>query len=626
MCRLAALVGILEASTHFATAAEKVNKLPPISVSAPRGFHEKPIEVSLSFPLKNAQIRYTTDGSEPTAQSGFLYSKSFNVASNTVLRVAAFEGEARVSKIGTYTYLFLEQVVHQPAEPSGFPSGQQAWNGYPSFYGMDPRVVDDPIYRNRLKAAFAALPILSVVCRKQDMFDPAQGLYVNPLQHGENWERPCSAEFILTNGQTGFQADCGIRIQGNSNRIPQKSLKHSFRLVFKSKYGPAKLHYPIFPETNRDKFDSLVLRADYNNSWVHWDARARPRAQRVRDAWFKDSQRAMGWPAGHTRFVHLFLNGLYWGIYDFTERPDANFASAYLGGKPEDYDVINEMQVKDGKMDGLNALYSVPNLSDQGQYEKLQSNLNLPEYIDYLLLHYYSGNQDIGENKNWYAIRRRSPPGPFQYLVWDGEQILQNLNDDTVTNPYETPFRIAKELKGNPEFRLAFADRVQKHFFNSGALTPAATAERWMTRAKEVDEAMIAESARWGSNRRNVPYSRDREYAQEQQRLLKSYFPARTRIVLEQLRAAGFYPNVEAPTISQSAENKVNLSAGADAKIYYTLDGKDPRMSKTGEPSPTVLLFTGPLKMQARIDVKARAFKGGTWSALTEASFNPKHP
>jgi hypothetical protein len=30
--------------------------------------------------------------------------------------------------------------------------------------------------------------------------------------------------------------------------------------------------------------------------------------------------------------------------------------------------------------------------------------------------------------------------------------------------------------------------------------------------------------------------------------------------------------------------------------------------------------------LQARMDVKARAFKGGTWSALTEASINPKHP
>ena len=32
----------------------------------------------------------------------------------------------------------------------------------------------------------------------------------------------------------------------------------------------------------------------------------------------------------------------------------------------------------------------------------------MPQFIDYVLLNYYVGNQDWGENKNWYAIRNRS--------------------------------------------------------------------------------------------------------------------------------------------------------------------------------------------------------------------------
>ena len=366
--------------------------------------------------------------------------------------------------------------------------------------------------------------------------------------------------------------------------------------MFKSKYGPGKLHYPVFPETTRSKFDSLVLRADFNNSWIHWDARARPRAQRVRDAWFKDSQRAMGWAAGHTRFVHLFLNGLYWGIYDFTERPDANFAADYLGGKPEDYDVINEMQAKDGKMDGFSALYSVHNLSNNAQYEKLQTLLNITEFIDYLLLHYYSGNQDIGEDKNWYAIRRRTPPLPFQYVVWDGEQILQDLTDDTVSNPYEVPFRLAEELRANAEFRLAFADRVQKHLLNGGALTPGPAAARWLKRAAEVDEAMLAESARWGYYRRKTPYTRDKEYAQEQQRLLKTYFPQRTAIVLAQLRSAGLFPGVAAPVLSHpggpAADGfKLAIKAPEGGVAYYTINGKTRTLTELENLPPRLSLL-----------------------------------
>jgi hypothetical protein len=125
--------------------------------------------------------------------------------------------------------------------------------------------------------------------------------------------------------------------------------------------------------------------------------------------------------------------------------------------------------------------------------------------------------------------------------MWDGEQVLHDVRDDTVSQPYEVPFRMVEELKGNPEFRRAFAARAQKHFFGDGALTPPACAARWMKRAKEVDAAIIAESARWGYYRRGTPYTRDKDWLAEQERLLKDYFPRRTGIVLEQLQAAGLY-------------------------------------------------------------------------------------
>jgi CotH kinase protein len=412
---------------------------------------------------------------------------------------------------------------------------------------MDPRVVDDPAYRDRLRDAFKSLPIVSLVCGRDGLFG-RRGLYLNTMPRGEQSEQACSAEMILPDGGTAFQIDCGVRIQGGMNRIPARSPKHSFRLVFRQQYGAGKLHYAVFPDSPVEKFDTLVLRADYNNSWVHWDPAARPRAQRTRDAWMKDSHRAMGWSAAHNRYVHLFLQGLYWGVYDFTERPDANFAAAYLGGTRKDYDVVNEFEAKDGTLDQFTVLHSLTGLVGRGPYQKLQQLLDVTNFIDYVLLNYYAGNQDWGENKNWYAIRRRTPAGLFQYFVWDGEQLMHDVRDNTVSQPYEMPFRMMEELKGNSEFRQAFAARVQKHFFGDGALTPGACAERWMKRAKEVDVAIIAESARWGYYRREIPYTRDREWAAEQQRLLKEYFPQRTEIVLKQLQAVGLYPKNSAST------------------------------------------------------------------------------
>ena len=48
-------------------------------------------------------------------------------------------------------------------------------------------------------------------------------------------------------------------------------------------------------------------------------------------------------------------------------------------------------------------------------------------------------------------------------------------------------------LRNNAEFRLLFADHVQKHFFNGGALTPENAAARWMKWACAVEPGMIAD-------------------------------------------------------------------------------------------------------------------------------------
>src|SRR5258706_477135 len=218
---------------------------------------------------------------------------------------------------------------------------------------------------------------------------------------------------FLPDGSRAVQVDCGIRIQGNSNRIPEKTPKRSFRLFFREQYGLAKLHYPIFPDSPVDKFNTLVLRADFNNSWTHWNPVAQVRGQRIRDAWLKDSLRAMGGLSSHTRFAHIYLNGLYWGIYDLTERPDAAFAAAHLGGNKDDYDVVNELQRKNGDLNGFNTVIAMTGLANTAQYEKLQRMLDIPTFVDYLLLNYYAGNHDWSETKNWYAIGARHEPQRF---------------------------------------------------------------------------------------------------------------------------------------------------------------------------------------------------------------------
>jgi hypothetical protein len=422
-------------------AAAELKKPPQVTASVPRGLCDAPLSVNLTVNSEGAVIRYTLDGTEPSLTNGEVYSSPLKISRTTLLRAAAFNGQERICAVNTQSYLFLHDILNQPKEPAGFPAGPGAWRGMATAYQMDARVVSDPLYRERMSEALRALPVVSLVCGRDELFG-RNGLYLNTMQRGAEWERACSAEMILPDGSGGFQVDCGLRIQGGMNRV--RSPKHSFRLVFKEKYGAGKLRYAVFPDSPVEKFDTLVLRADYNNSWIHWEPAARQRAQRTRDAWMKDSQRAMGWLAAHNRYVHLFLHGLYWGIYDFTERPDANFASAYLGGTRDDYDVVNESEAKDGTLDQFSVMNSITGLGRKAPYEKLQRLLDVTNFIDYVLLNYYAGNEDWGEEKNWYAIRRRAPDAKFQYFVWDGEQLLHDVRDNTVSNPFVVPFRMVE--------------------------------------------------------------------------------------------------------------------------------------------------------------------------------------
>jgi len=40
-------------------------------------------------------------------------------------------------------------------------------------------------------------------------------------------------------------------------------------------------------------------------------------------------------------FVHLYLNGVYWGVYNAVERPDEQFAAEYYGGNSDDWFYTN---------------------------------------------------------------------------------------------------------------------------------------------------------------------------------------------------------------------------------------------------------------------------------------------
>ncbi|MFO1512779.1 MAG: lamin tail domain-containing protein [Verrucomicrobiota bacterium] len=284
-----------------------------------RGFFNQPFTLLLTTPTPGATIRYTTDGSPPTDGTGSIYSSALTVSNTTILRAAAFKTDLLPTLVETHTYIFPASVLNQPAAPPGFPLTGSWGNGGPD-YEMDPEVVTNPSYSATIQGDLLSIPTLSLVLTTDDMFGPANGVYshVSGLQ-----EAPCSMELFYPDGTKSLQLDAGVEMHGGGSRTGTR--KHSLGIKFRGQYGYGKMQYQFFTDSPVEAFDSLVLHADYNNHWVHSDATQRPRGGLVRDAFIKDTQAAMGSFSSHSRYVHLYINGLYWGVYNPCEDLDKSF-------------------------------------------------------------------------------------------------------------------------------------------------------------------------------------------------------------------------------------------------------------------------------------------------------------
>ena len=137
-------------------------------------------------------------------------------------------------------------------------------------------------------------------------------------------------ELLNPDGSEGFQVNAGLRIRGGFSRLDSNP-KHSFRLFFRSEYGDSELEYPVHGDSGVDTFDRLDLRTAQNYSWSK-DGDASNNF--ITESFNRENQLALGQPSTRSSWLHLYLNGQYWGLYQTQERVDNNFAADYLGGDP----------------------------------------------------------------------------------------------------------------------------------------------------------------------------------------------------------------------------------------------------------------------------------------------------
>lgn len=517
--------------------------------SVDRGIHDTAFNLEITSATPDAEIRYTLDGTPPGTNVGQVYTGPLSITGTTIVRALAHKPDFRPTNIDTHTYIFPTDVVNQPR--------------------MRDAITESATYGPQMIDSLRAVPTISLVTENTG--------FLNETAGNIRSEHQASVEMMFPDGTPGFQEDGGLSNYGGRFTNFRKK---SFRVAFRSQFGATKLKYPIFDGFEyenfppADEFDVINLRSGSHDM----ASRGAYMSNRFTD----DSMIEMGNIAPHGRFVHVYLNGNYWGQYHLRERWSADMARSYYGGPKSDYEAvnandnfINDEEVYDGPGDfwaETKALIAGPD-----PYANSQDHLDVANIIDFMLL-WVSGNSE----SEFRSFGSRSRGVPFKFMIKDADGYLRAASAGKASHPGPRDFMT--EMGGDPEFKTLLADRIHKHFFNDGALTPSRNISRLQRRVDEARLGFISEGARWGD-----VFREPASWESYQTNLVNNHFPGLAQTMIGRFKSAGMYPDVIAPVFNQhggsvSDDTPLTMSTDAD-KIYYTFDGSDPRLVG-GNPNP----------------------------------------
>lgn len=447
-----------------------------VAFSHERGFYNNTISLELASNDPTATIRYTSDFSPPSVTNGIIYSGPISISSSSFIRAIAYTATESSTTV-THSYFFMNDVINHDS--------------------LRAHIVNDPVWGPQLENAFLDIPTVSI-CTDQ-VIDP-------------DIKVAASVEFIFPETGENIQANCGIKLFGNGGAHTDRL---SMRLYFDEEWGPKNLKYPLFEGFDEnieaiEKFDKIDLRHGWYNTWDNY----------LHDIRFDDYKRHnyvstkigddllmhMGQLSPHTRFMHVYNNGVYNGIITLRERFDPQLIGEYMNTDNEAYEYLatpNQRvstfhpfspELKQGTGAHWANLVAASNTS----YTAWKNYIDEDNFFDRMIIFLY------GQGEAEYRALAAPQEGQefilnvndSDYFFYGGDPIhsnrtnpLHNLNgpDNMFLNLFNSQ---------DPDFRMDFADRVHMHLTGDGALTHNQVFPHYQEIADIIDNAIIAESAR----------------------------------------------------------------------------------------------------------------------------------
>lgn len=427
--------------------------------SAKGGFYEDVFALELFNNYPQHHIRYTINGNRPTPQSP-LYEETL------VLNQQIY------SKSNIYT------IVNCPENEFYLPDSVQHCiviraAVFDENDSCVSQVTTNSYFIRALGCNTHGLPAVSLCADSLDLFDYERGIFVpgihfdslnpyftgNYCMKGREWERVCNIEYYELDN-SGVNQQVGLRTHGKKARYQsQKGMK----IYAREEYGKKRLKHRFFETLPIDKFKHLCLKP-YMSAW---------NGSGCKDYIVSRMAQHINVESLASRACVLFLNGEYWGIYYVAEKPDERFLEDHFGVNIDSVNLINIWnELECGNSDNFYALRTwmeQADLSDEEQYSYAESQIDIPNFIDYYVLELFSANLD------WPATNTRMwqlGDGKWRWIFYDGDACLEALSFDVFANAtydgdegYPSSRRATlffRRLLENESFREQFVHRFNE--------------------------------------------------------------------------------------------------------------------------------------------------------------------
>lgn len=372
------------------------------------GMIDRRTNFSVKIPA-GAKLRYTTDGTTPTATHGTVsVTGKFYVTRTTVYRFVLYGDDALPSPVVTRT--FIRQTG--------------------SYY----------------------LPILSVATDPDNLYDDQIGVYTkgtngisgrgqdSPCNWNMDWERPVNMEYIvpdekgvyqmLLNQETDFKIAGGwSRAYGGGNGWTMKS---SFRLKAAKVYeGVNSFDARIYTDQKKyNKYKTLQVRNGGNDTYSRL---IDPAIQQIiiRSGFYVDCQ---DWQP-----CHVFFNGAYLGMLNIRDNNNKHYGESNYGIDDDEMDYF-EIDPTEGYLQGEGDVEAMKqwlslsrqladNPTDHKLWKQICAIADVDEFCNYMAAECYIGAGDwLTNSNNLKGFRSRKDGGRFHFVMYDTDSGFSNDN------------------------------------------------------------------------------------------------------------------------------------------------------------------------------------------------------